>query len=209
MGSTVTDPTYSTLDMAYQFFNERMWSKELPTCAITLQRKKSSLGYFSGQRIALKGQETQLDEIALNPDTFDHREIKDVLSTLVHEMCHLWQAHFGQPSRNGYHNSEWATEMKRIGLQPSSTGEPGGAEVGQKMGHYIIDGGLFDKTCKVFIESYGAASIGWYSLTDEAKAKKKRESKTKYTCPECGQNAWAKPDAELTCGICEVPMLGQ
>jgi hypothetical protein len=27
-------------------------------------------------------------------------------------------------------------------------------------------------------------------------------SKRKFTCPECGQNAWAKPGARLNCGEC-------
>lgn len=30
----------------------------------------------------------------------------------------------------------------------------------------------------------------------------KKASKTKFTCQECGQNAWAKPDALLICGNC-------
>jgi predicted RNA-binding Zn-ribbon protein involved in translation (DUF1610 family) len=30
----------------------------------------------------------------------------------------------------------------------------------------------------------------------------KKASKIKFTCPECGQNAWAKPDALLLCGAC-------
>jgi hypothetical protein len=30
------------------------------------------------------------------------------LSTLVHEMAHLQQNHFGKSSRTGYHNKEWA-----------------------------------------------------------------------------------------------------
>ena len=29
-----------------------------------------------------------------------------------------------------------------------------------------------------------------------------KSSKMKFTCPECGQNAWAKPDALLLCGEC-------
>lgn len=33
-------------------------------------------------------------------------------------------------------------------------------------------------------------------------AKAKKASKTKFTCPECGQNAWAKADAALICGAC-------
>jgi hypothetical protein len=31
--------------------------------------------------------------------------------------------------------------MREIGLQPSSTGEPGGMETGQTVSHYIIPGG--------------------------------------------------------------------
>ena len=33
-------------------------------------------------------------------------------------------------------------------------------------------------------------------------ASAKKSSKMKFTCPECGQNAWAKPDALLICGEC-------
>jgi ribosomal protein S27AE len=32
--------------------------------------------------------------------------------------------------------------------------------------------------------------------------KKKAASKTKYTCPTCGANAWAKPEPRLICGTC-------
>jgi transcription elongation factor Elf1 len=35
-----------------------------------------------------------------------------------------------------------------------------------------------------------------------AQAKAKNASKTKFTCPDCGQNAWAKPNALLICGSC-------
>jgi transcription elongation factor Elf1 len=35
---------------------------------------------------------------------------------------------------------------------------------------------------------------------------RRRASKTKYTCPQCGQNAWAKPQANLLCGDCEKPV---
>jgi hypothetical protein len=32
---------------------------------------------------------------------------------------------------------------------------------------------------------------------------------TKYTCPDCEQNAWAKPGAHLVCGDCDRPMISQ
>ena len=41
---------------------------------------------------------------------------------------------------------------------------------------------------------------------DGATRKKKAASKTKYTCPGCCLNAWAKPAAPLICGDCEQEM---
>ena len=38
-------------------------------------------------------------------------------------------------------------------------------------------------------------------------AKRKAASKTKYTCPDCGVNAWAKPLVALICGDCDQPLL--
>jgi ribosomal protein L37E len=34
----------------------------------------------------------------------------------------------------------------------------------------------------------------------------KKNSKTKFTCERCGQNVWAKPDAAIACGPCNVMM---
>jgi hypothetical protein len=48
----------------------------------------------------------------------------------------------------------------------------------------------------------GAKALRWQSTVDDPERKKKAASKTKYTCPNCDQNAWAKPDAGLICGIC-------
>jgi len=36
--------------------------------------------------------------------------------------------------------------------------------------------------------------------------KKKKVGKLKYTCRNCGQNAWAKPGAALVCGNCKSEM---
>ena len=72
------------------------------------------------------------DEIALNPAHFKGRSQREVFSTLVHEMVHLEQHHFGHPSRAGYHNREWVHWMERVGLIPSATGEPGGRQLGNK-----------------------------------------------------------------------------
>lgn len=201
-----TDETYSFFQKAYDFYNNRLFNNELPACIITLQRKKNCAGFFHGDTWAAESTETLSDEIAINPDTFKSRSDNLVLSTLVHEMAHLRQHHFGKPSRSGYHNKEWARYMEEVGLMPSSTGEEGGNKTGQKMTHYIIEGGNFEESTKLFFKK--GYRIPWkFIFEDTKKAKKKRESKTKYTCPDCGLNAWGKPDIDIICGGCEVSLI--
>ena len=114
-----------------------------------MQRHKGAYGYFSGERFASAGNPSEItDEIALNPTHFATRSPAAVLSTLAHEMAHLWQYHFGKPSRTGYHNKEWAAKMREIGLIPSDTGEPGGKETGQRVTHYPEEGGAFACACR-------------------------------------------------------------
>ena len=147
------------------------------------------------------------DEIALNPAHFGERSPTATLSTLVHEMCHLWQHHFGKPSRASYHNKEWAAKMRALGLIPSDTGAPGGREVGQKVSHYIDAGGVFDRACAELIGSgFDALYVELWSDEEAAKRKKKSASKTRYTCPTCDSNAWAKPAVNLICGDCDERM---
>jgi SprT-like family len=196
---TVTGEDYLTLERAYDWFNEHLWEGKLPPCAITLQRHRTAYGYFHARKFASRDSGVA-DEIALNPDTFVARSVQEIFSTLVHEMVHLWQEHFGKPSRVSYHNAEWAREMVRIGLVPSDTGKPGGKQTGQKVSHYIERGGLFERTCvELLVQGY---ELVWYSQPDKPESTTKRSSKTKFTCPSCGQNAWAKPDANLLCGLC-------
>lgn len=38
---------------------------------------------------------------------------------------------------------------------------------------------------------------------------KKGASKTKYSCPQCGTNAWAKPKTRLICGDCVILLVAE
>ena len=90
--------------------------------------------------------------------------------------------------------------MREIGLQPSSTGEEGGKETGQSMSHYIIPDGRYGKTyAKLAAQGF---ALHWQSIPATEQGRGKKSSKTKFTCPGCGQNAWAKPGALLICGEC-------
>ena len=194
-----TRETYIRLEEAYDFFNEKLFDNKLPPCVLTLQRQRGAYGNTWSETKS----KHLTDEIALNSDTFASRSLKDTLSTLVHEQCHLKQHHFGKPSRNGYHNKEWASMMFEVGLIPSDTGYPGGKTTGQNMTHYIDERGRFSVACdQVLKEGF---TIPWHALTavDTSIAKNKAASKTKYSCSECGLNAWAKPGVILVCGSCE------
>jgi hypothetical protein len=207
---TPTKDTYDQFQQAYDYLNRTLFGGELPNCLITLQRRNRTYGYFSGDRFG-RQDGVVTDEIALNPRHFHGRPIRDVLSTLAHEMTHLWQLHHGKPGRNRYHNREWAERMKAIGLQPSSTGTEGGQETGDSVGHYIVPAAPFDLAVHELLDR--GFAITWIEKPvavkpsdpdaegqEQEPAGAKSGKRVKYTCPSCGLNAWAKHDVRLVCG---------
>jgi predicted SprT family Zn-dependent metalloprotease len=206
-GMSITKTEYAGLEQAYNFFNDKLFKNNLPPCLITFQKKARCYGYFFSNRFSNRlNTNTTADEIALNPDQFKGRSDLEILSTLVHEMVHLHQAHFGKPSRGGYHNKEWAKKMESIGLMPSDTAKPGGKRTGQRVSHYIIEGGQFGKSTEDFLSK--GFKLNWEGNinNDDNGAKGKNKNKAKFTCLGCKQNAWAKPKASLICGICKKVM---
>jgi hypothetical protein len=199
---TPTGQSYGEFLRAYRFFNKALFAGELPHCLITLHRHRSAYGYFWGDRYAADGG-VVTDEIAMNPDHLRTRPDRIALSTLVHEMAHLWQHHFGKSSRNGYHNKEWAAKMDELGLAPSATAAPGGARTGQRVSHYIVDGGPFDRSCKKLLDA--GFRISWGSKPAVPKASKSG-ARTKYTCPECSASVWGKSGLNVGCEDCGTQM---
>src|SRR4051794_6742346 len=157
-----------------------------------MQRRSRTRGYFSGMRFGTRDGGEITDEIALNPACFRERTTEQILSTLVHEMTHLQQHHFGKPSRSGYHNKEWGRLMLAVGLVPSDTGKPGGRQVGQSVTHYIAENRPFAVACADLLRD--GFDLLYVDLRDGERDRGKAASKTKYTCPVCDLNAWGKPD---------------
>lgn len=202
-----TTQTYTSLTAAYEFFNRELFAGNLPPCLITMQRHKGALGFFSGERFANTSDPKEItDEIALNPVHFATRRPVEVLSTLVHEMAHLWQHHFGERPRKGYHDRQWAGKMLEVGLIPTETGEMGGKQTGQHVTHLIEENGRYARAVAKLLKEHPAILYHDRAREDDAVRKKKAASKTKYTCPGCDLNAWAKPEAPLVCGACQEPM---
>src|SRR5215510_11206683 len=165
----ITLKEYQGFQKAYDFFNRELFSGRLPQVLVTLQRHANTRGYFSPKRFKGRVEKETVHELALNPDTFTDRTDEMILSTLVHEMCHVWQETYGEPSRRGYHNRQWAGKMQAVGLHPSSTGEPGGMETGQAMSHYILPEGRYVKTFAKLAQS--GLQLHWQSVQTGGSAK--------------------------------------
>ncbi|EAT3032355.1 sprT domain-containing protein [Salmonella enterica] len=217
-----TIQAYGELQAAFEHYNAALFDGQLPHCLITMQREKRTYGYFSSRRFANRHEKTMTDEIAMNPSYFGVVPLLEILQTLVHEMAHAWQFHFGEPGRRGYHNKEWADKMEAIGLMPSDTGKPGGKKTGEKMADYAIDGGPFMQATEALLKTdfritwfdrhppagteiaaiFGDADEGDDNdggLIQPAPAGNK-SNRDKYRCPCCGAQAWGKPGLKLLCG---------
>src|SRR5207344_2763279 len=108
------------------------------------------------------------------------------------------QSRFGKPSKRGYHNKEWGSMMKSIGLMPSTTGAVGGKQTGFRVSHYIIPDGPYAQAFAAL------AATGWRLNLESAVVPGNRAppSKVKFSCEGCAANAWGKPNSELVCKAC-------
>ena len=206
MSSSPTTHTISILQDAFDSANKVLFQATLPACMILVHRKGRAHGYFWAQQFQRIGSAQEvIDEIALNPDTMN-RAPREVLSTLVHEMVHLWQFHFGRFSKGGYHNKEWANKMYDVGLPPSDTGQPGGKRTGRNMSHYIEPGGRYDRWAADFLTD--ERLFAWASTPAlKGGGTKKAKNKIKYSCGP--HTAWGKPGLSIYCKDCERLMQGE
>ena len=196
-----TTELYAELQEMFDFFNQKLFEGKLPNCLISLQRSRGAAGYFSYSSWENeKGK--KIDEIALNPSGFKDKDLKTILSTLVHEMCHLWQSYFGKPGKNSYHNQEWADKMQVVGLMPSHIGKKGGNQTGYKMSHFVLTGGLYEKSFNE-LEQLGG-KMSWIESIGEEK--KNYVKKRKYICRQCNIKLWGKSKLNIVCGDCEIQL---
>jgi predicted SprT family Zn-dependent metalloprotease len=188
----------------YEYFNKELFGDVLSDdVMLNFSRKGQSFGFF--RPIAWQGEsEATLGEISLNPDHMK-RGLEPVCGTLVHAMVHKLQHEQGTPSSGKGHNREWGEMMKRVGLYPSSTAQPGGKETGDKVSHYVIEGGVFDLLMKKLPSELKFPFMGLDGTIQKVK-KTPKKSKFRYACGECGMRVWAKEGVNVVCGECGVEL---
>lgn len=218
-----TEEFYNFWTYLYSFYNQHLFNSELVDVMITVTRKKNTMGYFSPKRWENNSDEENkqiVGELAMNPSFFKGYNVVEIMQTLVHEMCHVWQFQFGKVTKqmyNGYHNKQWANKMIEIGLYPSDTGKEGGKMLGYKMNDYVIENGLFQKTTSILqtltdfkslwvdvnpIKNFSVANVITLEDGEEIKEPKpKTKGKNKYSCG-C-TNIWGAMDIDIICNKCD------
>jgi ribosomal protein S27AE len=220
--ATPTAEMYAPLQAAFDFFNHQFFDGELPSCLLSLGEAQPRViaHYQPDAFVSLGGEKIYTDEIAFNPAHLS-REAELTLSTLVHEMTHAWRHRAkGKPATRGYHDKAWAEKMLSMGLKPFAVNNPA-KMTGHKVSHNIQPGGRFQLAARELLDSGWA--IGWAGArhaetptalkkdkgeddgdgTEGENPEQKRQTRAKYICPECGQNAWAAHSARLICGACD------
>lgn len=219
----ITTFQFKSLDDIFTYYNQELFNAELPQCIINMSRLTGAAGFYSPDRWKESNKnENVVDEISINPD---HMNRPDLAwhSTLVHEMCHLWQFKFGKPSRSNYHNKQFSVKMEEVGLITSQTGYEGGARTGQGMTHYVQEGGAFQIAFLKLVEDENYKSRLFFvpnkrkveaSVTEKPENgtdgkngseggddEPKKKSKIKYSC-SCGCNVWGKANLSFKCNEC-------
>lgn len=191
---------YRDLGDIVEFLNNELFGGVLPLPVIKLQSKPNMIGYMTGGK---NWQQANTNittyELGLNPMFFQGRPLSDIFNTIAHELAHEYCSEVYSSSTQ-YHDKKWTNEAIKIGLIPVGKG--------LKVDTKIRTGGLLDIAYKKFMRLNPGFKIDWFAINPQALGGVgANNSKTKYTCPNCGLNAWAKPKANLACGDCLVKMV--
>jgi hypothetical protein len=206
---------------AFDRFNTEFFEGALSRCLITFNQSTDAMGYFCPNSIRNDQGETA-HEIAINLNWVATLGVVEGLSTMAHEMTHLWCHLCGERNRkgglgaHGYHDLPWSKRMEAIGLMPSHTGKPGGKRTGYQMSEYVIPGGPFDIVTRELLLAgetvrwLGAHPLKLQPINVSAPAPhprpvapaRKRKGKTGFACPTCPTKVWGMASVRVACINC-------
>lgn len=154
-------------------------------------------------------------EINIGAGTLD-RPIEEVVATLLHEMCHMWNdtvlnVQDCSGSSKKYHNKAFRDACLSHGLNCYRSEKYGWShtEPSDMLVEWILDNNVQEiMMCRN--EPYGIRIAGGSATANGGAATTGIASKghsIRYKCPICAQLARTTKTARLICGDCLVPML--
>jgi len=170
-------------------------------------------GWITVGKVWISKDEAYFREINLCAEHLN-RPVERVITTLCHEMCHLWcmEKSIQDTSRKGqYHNARFKEVAEAAGLIVHQH---------QTRGYCITEPGpefteLVHRHCRAGcfkLERMKTYRDGTPRVTkpgtdgSEITVTRTKQSYKKFACPDCGQLARAQAAAMLDCGICKIAM---
>lgn len=197
--------TMSELNLAmmkmFNQINADFFDGELPKVIITFESgyKKGAFGWITSVKDWKQGNEERY-HINISSDFFD-RPINNIISTLIHEMCHLYALvnDIQDTSRSGiYHNKKFKQIAENHGLNVKEA---------DKIGWSVTS--ITPETAEYLKNICPIAEIRLMKKrpngNGETKAKSKQSTR-KYVCPSCGLIVRATKECRISCIDCEKEM---
>lgn len=193
--------------------------------AINNQVRSCVTAFVSPDSLYDKKNNKKLQYMGINPKHLD-RDVGEILATICHELCHIYENAFIHIPRGGYHDKQWTELMRDCGLEPNFLNKSK-TSVSTK----IAEGGEFETYIKKFKEEHSEDyfNIVEYSPLVEHRTKvalgiedgdedldedtpkadnaykpvkKYNRNKVKYTCPDCHSKVWGKAGLHIECTDC-------
>ena len=197
--SEITDSLYK----AFSILNERLFDGVLANPVITIQKeKKNTLGTFATKPTWFKKDDESIcyHEININP-LYLNEDYIDILSVLVHEMCHMYNSQNNIKDTSGKkHNKKFKAIAEQVGLKDADDNDNWG---------YTTASGALKECFKDIGEDIIEVLNTCVYLNDDVynnPPKKRKKTIFKYICPSCGMVVKAKAEKNIVCGACEMQL---
>lgn len=191
--------------------------------AINNKCKSCVVAFVSPDALYDKKTDTKIQYLGINPDYLD-KELGYNLSTICHEICHVYENAYIHIPRGGYHDKAWHDLMISCGLEPKYLNSSK-----TNVNETIIKGGVFEKFIADFTEKYGEDYFNIVSYSAEVRRKTRvalgiedgedddtphadnadkpikvyNRNKIRYVCASCGMKVWGKSGLSIHCNECD------
>lgn len=201
---SISDVTF-TLESVFHLVNDRFYdgSLEVPVITVSPNSRQDNFGWFTLGKVWKCDDGTEQFEINICAE-YLNRPLEDVVSTLLHEIVHLYCHTNGikDTSRGAtYHNRRFKEQAELHGLTVECD-----AKYGWTITSLNEDGLSFVKELEIDgFKLHRDSSI--VEETPKGGSGGKKSSSRKYVCPQCGTSVRATKEVHVACGDCQVMMV--
>lgn len=188
----------AALQAAFNAINRDFYNNELEKVIITTKegRKKSAYGWIEVNKNWQQNGKAR-HEINISVDFLGERSVVETITTLMHEMAHLYNIQHGikDTTRSGlYHNKEFKKTAEAHGLMVSRMEKTGWSytQASANTIFWIKD--------NIAIKGFGVFK---QTAEDEGNSRTTtKQSYRKYVCPTCGLIVRATKECNIGCMDC-------